>query len=1001
RRRDDRTLSDPGAVGLDAAGHPLLRARVDRADGDGVVLTGRLSVEDQPWLADHAVMDTVLLPATGFVELANHAATVVGARRVDELTLHVPLVLPERGGVRVQVVVGAPDADDRRELAVYSRAESGGDDGGERPWTTHATGLLGPGTAGDSDVADAQPDADALATWPPPDAEVMEIAGAYEWFAGEGYAYGPTFQGLRRAWRRGADVFAEVALPDDVAQDADGYHLHPALLDAALHASVMTMRGESQTAVVPFSWKDVRLHGPATTSLRVWLRRVRDDAVAVVVGDTDGRLVASVGAVAGRAVSPEQLDEARKAVGTTAPGIESWRYEITWKLAEDVPVGSVEGLWLTVMPAAFRADAWVHAAGEALTARGARVHAIVVDDDGSGGPSLDRAGLRERIAAACPDGEPVRGVLSWLGLDERMLPSADAVPAGLALSAVLVQALEDADVDAPVWFVTIDAMAAVPGDMLDHPIQSAVWGLGRAVGLEQPRRWGGVVDVPVLACDEAASTVDEQAVGRLIDLLGADWREDQIAIRPSGVYLRRLARSSVADIDAAGGWTPCGTVLVTGGTGALGGHVARWLAAKGATHVVLTSRAGRSAAGAAELERELTELGAQVTIAHCDAADRAQVTELLAALPADPPLTAVIHTAGVSNDGLIDALTPEAMQTVLRSKITGAMNLDELTRDRDLSAFVMFSSVSGVLGTAGQASYGAANTFLDSLVQARRARGLAATSFGWGMWGGGGMAALGSNEERIVRVGIRAMDPQEAMAVMDQAMSENAEFLTVLDVDWRRYVARIYGGIPSPLISDLPELRAARSVAVGAAAAGGQSWSDRLATMSEVERGRALMALVRETVAAVLGFASVGDVAPARAFSELGFDSLAAVELRNKLNAATGLRLPATLIFDYPTPVAVADLLLSELVAEQETTVDSVLAELDRLESVLATLAPEDDEAGLVAARADEILAKVTSGRVERRAVTGAGGVSTEMIESASDDEMFDFINTQLGKSSS
>ena len=337
---------------------------------------------------------------------------------------------------------------------------------------------------------------------------------------------------------------------------------------------------------------------------------------------------------------------------------------------------------------------------------------------------------------------------------------------------------------------------------------------------------------------------------------------------------------------------------------------------------MLTSRRGRDADGAAELERELTELGAQVTIEACDVADRDALAALLAGFPEDAPLTAVIHTAGVSRDGIVDTLTAEDLDAVLRPKIDAARNLHELTAHLDLAAFVLFSSVSGVLGSAGQAAYAAGNTFLDSLIQQRRAAGLAGTALGWGMWGGDGMATQRGNEARIRRRGIRPMDPEAAIRVMADALAEDEPFLTILDVDWRRFVAAVHGGRARPLIRDLPEVRAlgaagqpSGDAAPDQGAPVVERLAERLAGLSPQDQSRELLDLVRARVAGVLGHASAADIEPDQAFGLLGFDSLSAVELRNRLNAATGRRLPATLIFDYPTPRELAEFLRGELVA--------------------------------------------------------------------------------------
>ncbi|MER6626008.1 type I polyketide synthase, partial [Streptomyces sp. NPDC000931] len=293
------TAADARAAGLEASDHPLLGAVVALPDSGGVVLTGRLSVEAQPWLADHVVLGRTLLPGTGLVELALKAGEAVGCATLDELTLAAPLVLPEQGAVQVRVVVGPQDAD-HRTLAVYSRPEGAED----APWTTHASGFL---------VEGAVPAGFDLAQWPPAGAEVVPVEGAYEVFRERGYGYGPVFRGLRAAWRRGEELFAEVALPQESVGEAGGFGLHPALLDAAMHAAILN-DGEGET-VIPFAWNGVRLHAVGASAVRVRIGKLGGRAVTLSVADVTGAPVMSVGSMAGRPVSADQLGAASGDVG--------------------------------------------------------------------------------------------------------------------------------------------------------------------------------------------------------------------------------------------------------------------------------------------------------------------------------------------------------------------------------------------------------------------------------------------------------------------------------------------------------------------------------------------------------------------------------------------------------------------------------------------------------------------------------------------------------------
>ncbi|MFE5588421.1 type I polyketide synthase, partial [Kitasatospora sp. NPDC056531] len=313
-------------------------------------------------------------------------------------------------------------------------------------------------------------------------------------------------------------------------------------------------------------------------------------------------------------------------------------------------------------------------------------------------------------------------------------------------------------------------------------------------------------------------------------------------------------------------------------------------------------------------------------VAACDVADREALAGVLAAIPAEYPLTAVIHTAAQLDDALLDDLTLEQVDRALRVKMTAALNLHELTQDLDLSVFVLFSSFAGTFSGAGQGNYAPGNAFLDALAHHRRAAGLPATSVAWGHWAGGGLAE-GEIERRLHHRGVPAMDPNLAVLALQQVLDADETFLVVADVDWRRALST--GETPTALISELPEVRewSATAAEDPVAVTGTPSLVQRLGALSEAERRIVLLDVVRSEVAAVLGHRSGDAVDAVRAFKELGFDSLTAVELRNRLNAVSGLRLPATLIFDYVSPAILADHLLTELLGQSPIAVSTASGE--------------------------------------------------------------------------
>ncbi|HEY0699820.1 MAG TPA: type I polyketide synthase, partial [Micromonospora sp.] len=450
--------------------------------------------------------------------------------------------------------------------------------------------------------------------------------------------------------------------------------------------------------------------------------------------------------------------------------------------------------------------------------------------------------------------------------------------------------------------VTRGAVATRTGEDVPDLAGAAVRGLVRSAQSEYPDR----IMLVELGPDEPASAVAE-AVGAG---LAAD--EPQLAVRDGAVLVPRLARAVGAD--PAPVLDPAGTVLVTGGTGTLGGLLARHLvSACGVRRLVLTSRRGVDAPGAGVLVAELEGLGASVAVVACDAADRDALAAVLAGIPGEHPLTGVVHAAGVLDDGVLAALTPERLASVLRPKVDAAVTLHELTAGQDLALFVLFSSGAGVLGGAGQGNYAAANAFLDGLAAHRRAVGLSGVSLAWGYWAqtSGMTGHLGQAElTRMTRAGVRPLTTDEGLALFDAALGHDEPLLVPVGLDLGALRA---GTGPLPALYRGLVHRPVRRTAQGPASS--TALVDRLANLSAAQRDERLLGLVRTYVSAVLGHADPDGIEADRSFKDLGFDSLTAVELRNRLIAATGLRLPATLVFDHPTPVALARRIRDELFA--------------------------------------------------------------------------------------
>ncbi|MEE4592906.1 SDR family NAD(P)-dependent oxidoreductase [Streptomyces sp. DSM 41524] len=584
----------------------------------------------------------------------------------------------------------------------------------------------------------------------------------------------------------------------------------------------------------------------------------------------------------------------------TAPALtaDRRRYQVSWAPVSDMVGAALTGTWLVAVPAGLAGDEWVAECVAALAGRGARPVVVELGQD-----DADRAVMADRLRRAMQGAEvsDASGVVSLLALAEGRHGEYGSVPLGLALTLSLLQGVGDAGVGGRVWCVTRGAVAVGGSESPLGVQQAAVWGLGRVAGLEAPERWGGLLDLPEVWGVRVAD--------RLVGVVSGRADETEVAVRSSGVFGRRVVRA-VEGAHGVGGWVPSGTVLVTGGTGALGAHVARWLVRAGAEHLLLVSRRGPGAAGVDELCAELREIGARVTVAACDVGDRDALAGVLAGVPEEFPLTAVVHTAGVLDDGVLDGLSVDRFEGVLRAKSEAAWHLHELTRELDLSAFVLFSSFSGTVGAAGQANYAAANATLDALAEWRRGAGLPATSVVWGPWAAHGMAEAVADRWR--RHGLPAMDPESAVATLEQSVNHPAAAaLIVADVEWDTLAGTMADTRSRRLLHDLMAHGSSGTANEVTTTEG--SLRRRLAGLGTAEQDRVLLEFVRSHVAAVLGHRRPGAIDADRAFKELGFDSLAAVTLRNRLNAATGLSLPSTLLFDHPTVTALVKLLRTEV----------------------------------------------------------------------------------------
>jgi acyl transferase domain-containing protein len=976
---DEPAPASAASNGMTASPHPLLLASAPLGGTGGYLLTGRLDRGSTRWLADHEVDGTVLLPGTAFVELALQAAAAAGCDLVEELIIEAPAVLPETGTVQVQLLVSGADPAGRRSLAVHLR--TAGDP--EAAWTRHASGTLATASAPSADAKNAGP----AGEWPPAGSIPVDLGHLYERLADHGYRYGPAFQGLTSAWRLGEDAYVEVTLPEPARPGATLFILHPALLDAALHYLVLSHVSGAVPGgelLLPFAWNGARVDAPGAEALRVRITRLADGRVSLTALDTTGRSVADVAALTLR-----QAPASRP-----APPSGQVLYTVEWTsiaASENGPSGlpvsgqPLSGQHWAVIGCDSRADQLAADLGQAGADAGLYYDLPSVAE-------MTGGDLPTTIIASCGTG------------DRADVPSALREAAGAALDLVQAWLGDERFAGRQLILTTqgaFDAAAPPPARLA----AAAIWGLVRSAQREHPGRFA-LIDVigdcpgPILAA--AAATGEPQL---LIEdgILRAPRLAPQPPIGPAA------GRNDGTDGPADG------TVLVTGGTGRLGALVAQRLTQQHQVrHLLLVSSRGPDAPGAADLSSRLRELGAEVTIAACDVSDRAALAALLARIPADRPLTGVVHAAGRLDDATVEGLSARHLETVLGPKADAAWHLHELTAGLPLTMFVLFSSVAGLLGSPGQANYAAANAVLDALAAGRRQDGQPAVSIAWGPWDtSAGMTSdlTAPDLARMARAGLAPLASEPGLELFDAALAA-ARPLAVA-ARWDDASLRDAGdGLVSPLLRGLATTRPgatrrpatngsaghrhpatpADGAAASAAPASGtriarDSGGDlpaRLAALATEDARRLLADLVRSHVAAVLAYPSPDAVDVERAVSDLGFDSLTAVELRNRLDEATGLRLPATLAFDHPTVSALAEYLHRVLEPAPPPAEDTLRAAIEEVQR--AWPEPDDLTRGKITAILHSALAQWGSGPRPSPNVQG-------QIDTASDDEIFALID--------
>lgn len=813
-----------------------------------------------------------------------------------------------------------------RRALTVSAREAGGDGG--HLWVQHASGTIASRVPEDVS-ADRAP-------WSPP-ADEPSIGAIYTQLLAKGLAYGPTYQSLRTVWSSDETVYAEVRLDADAQRTSGQFEIHPALLDAAFHGMDELLDVEPGYVWMPFSWTGVKVDSPGAHALRA--RVDRDGAeLALRAEDESGACVVSIRSVVARKVSLTQLRSVARREGV---------YVVDWQAARASRTAMPETLVLGDISPAIDARRFVEASTLVQAIReGARTPDVVLTEPKPSANSGDLATDTLKVI-----GQLLELLQVWLG--------------------------EEALHHSRLVCLTRGAVGTTSTEAVD-PTAAAIWGLVRAARAEHPNT--------VLLVD-----LDEEPCGEATIAAALATGEPEMAIRKGRVLVPRLTRARANDQSSVRELDLNGTVIITGGTAGLGASIARHLVTSyGVRHLMLASRRGAAAPQASSLKTELTELGAEVAITACDVASRSAVRDLIADVPAEHPLTAVVHSAGVLDDAVVSSLTSEQLERVLQPKVNGAVHLHELTTELDISAFVSFSSIAGTIGGAGQANYSAANAFLDGLAQCRHAQGLPATSIAWGLWAE--TTEMDSHLEddhhrRLARLGLTPLNTDYALERFDEALALARPLVLIpgFDMPVLHKLATI-DELP-PILASLVGRRA-----IARQPGDGGLLAQRLATADEASRSPIIVDLVCEHAAAVLGYPSPSAVDVRRTFKEQGFESLGALELRSRLSDATGLWLPASLVFNHPTPSMLADHLLA-LVSAREPSLSAVDEQLDRVEALLAAGVAGDERERAIG-RLRKLLAAIDSTHVV--APSSGGRSLTARLANASADEIFELVDRDL-----
>jgi acyl transferase domain-containing protein/acyl carrier protein len=897
--------------------YPLLGRRLSSPALTGTVFETVLSAESHPLLTEHRIYDQIVVPgAHHLVMLAAAAATQCAAPALADVLFPQPLLLPDKQARVVQIVLGSPGAD----AATFQLVSRAVDD--EQPtWTIHATGNVRSDSPPDAAV-DQHETPSVIQERCAPDPNYVD------WFYEMGWKQGleldAGFRWQSRIWRRDGEALCQMRIPQ-AADRLDQYQLHPGLIDASFQivGAALPTAGQEFNVYVPLGLDHFRLY--RNPDRQIWgharLRsgsHAHDETLTADVWliDDDGQVVAESRGLHLKRAERSALLRA----GQTRT--QSLLHEVVWKPQPLLPVTTaMSGRWIIC------ADR--EGVGEALAAqiRARGQQAIVVF------PSQSYAAMDDqtwRLDPAQPEHfqtllktiaadhhVPLQGVVYlWSLASTHLDPTLAELEAGqiVGLRGVLhlTQALAALSASTPprLYIVTRGACSTDASPVA--VAQTPLWGLGNVIELEHPELWGGQIDLDPRVPDSDAATA-------LLGELSIAPRGEHIMLRQHQRLVARLVQQrSMPAADAPLTIHADATYLITGGLGALGLAVARWLVTQGARHLVLVGRRVPSTDAAVVLD-DLRSQGVEITAAQADVACADDMARLIHAIPEARPLRGLIHAAGVLDDGVLLQQPWERFTRVLNPKVSGGWNLHQLTRDLPLDFFVLFSSAASLLGSAGQGNYAAANAFLDGLAHYRRSQNLPAISINWGPWTEAGMAAsAGHSDGRWAAQGIGGISPDQGIEILEQILRHNPIQIGVLPVTWPVYLQRFPVGDEPALLRELGQTMRAREQSATASAQRARVL-EQLEAAAPQARVDLLLAHVRDQVVNVLGLPPTFHLEPKQKLFEMGLDSLMAIELKNTLQSQLGQPLPSTIIFEYPTIETLTQYLAHDVLALQLT----------------------------------------------------------------------------------